>query len=213
MGTRNSQVEGLDIKPQRDADEGLLGGGDIPGVIGTDSAIPLGTGRVIAKVTKDWDPPSPSGDPEIVVNGKTLEEVGKALDKLSEWGQGGGRLLTDSIAPGNSTDLTVKAQAKLVYRLPRWAQYSQASAAAKAEWDRMFAKLKAHEDRHLQIAIEEADQLASDLVGHDIADIPKMVTEANRRMATRQQQLDDDTDHGAKAGVTFGDVVLDISIK
>jgi hypothetical protein len=215
MGTRNAQIEGINVDASASlpSESGLLGGGDIPGILGSDAAIPLDTGRTIAKVTKDWDPPSPNGNPEIVVNGKTLEEAAKALDKLPEWGQGGGMLRTDVIPPGNSTDLTVKAHANLVYRLPRWAQYPQASPAAKAEWDRMVAKLKEHEDRHLQIAIEEADQLASDLVGHDIADIAKMVTEANRRMATRQQELDNDTDHGAKEGVKYGDVVLDISIK
>ncbi len=40
-----------------------------------------------------------------------------------------------------------------------------------------------------------------------------MVTEANRRMAQRQQDMDDACDHGAKENVPYGDVILDISIK
>jgi predicted secreted Zn-dependent protease len=100
-----------------------------------------------------------------------------------------------------------------VHRLPKWANYDKASKEAKAEWDRMVAKLKIHEDRHLAIAIEEANQLAADLIGHDIGDISDMVTEANRRMAQRQQDMDDASEHGAKEGVPYGDVVLDITIK
>ena len=53
----------------------------------------------------------------------------------------------------------------------------------------MFAKLRAHEDRHLAIAIEEGEQLAGDLIGHDIADIASMVTQANRRLKARQDRV------------------------
>jgi len=190
----------------------VFGGGDPPGVLGIDGPIPLDALRIIAKVTKDWDPPSPTTTPEIVITGTTLAQAGQQLDRLPEWGQAGGRLRTVPIPAGNSTNLTVVAHANLTYRLPRWTKYAQASKAAQAEWDKMFAKLKDHEDRHLAIAIEEADALAQDLIGHDIADIATMVTAANARMAQRQKDLDDATDHGAKTGVPYGDVVLDTSI-
>jgi len=190
----------------------IFGGGDPPGVLGLQGAIPLGTGRIIASFTKDWDPPNPRTTPEIVVNGTTLAQVGNELDQLPEWGQAGGALRTDPIPAGNSTNLTVTVHANLIYRLPRWSKYATASKAAQAEWDKMFAKLKAHEDRHLAIAVEEADALAKDLVGQDIADIAKMVTAANKHMQSRQDDLDTATDHGAKTGVPFGDVVLDTTI-
>ena len=35
---------------------------------------------------------------------------------------------------------------------------------------------------------------------------------ANRRMQSRQSDPDNDTDHGAKAGVPYGDVILDTLI-
>jgi hypothetical protein len=186
-----------------------LGGADRPGPIAT----PLGTSRIIATVTKDWDPtPNPRKTPEIKVEGATLAKVFDELNKQGEWGQAGGILRTDDVPAGNTTNLTVNLKGGLIYRLPTWTKYSSASTAAKAEWDRMFAKLKAHEDRHLEIAIEEGDQLASDLVGHDIDDIPKMVTAANKRMKKRQDDLDAATDHGAKENVKYGDVFLDTSI-
>jgi hypothetical protein len=189
----------------------VLAAGDPPGILGVE-AIPLDdTGRIIAKVKKDWEPPSPDQTP-IVATGTTLLQAGQSLNRHREWGEGGGRLEAERIAPGNSTNLTVTLHAHLVHHLPTWTGYAKASKAAQAEWDRMVGFLKIHEDRHLEIAIEEANQLAQDLVGHDIGDIAQMVTEANRRMHDRQEDMDHDSEHGAKAGVPYGDVILDISI-
>lgn len=196
-------------------DDDVLGGGNPPGVLGVD-AIPLDDlQRMVTKVTKDWDPPSPRTTPAIVVGGATLQQAADQLNRLNEWGEGGGRLRTDRIPPGNSTKLTVNVHANLIRRLPTWSFYPKASAAAKAEWDQMVQKLAAHEDRHVAIAIEEADQLAQDLMGKEISDIPQLVTDANARMQKRQDELDDpsNTDHGAKQGVQYGDVNLDITIK
>jgi Bacterial protein of unknown function (DUF922) len=197
-------------------DDDVLGGGDPPGVLGGDDAIPLDDlQRMVTRVTKDWDPPSPRATPAIVVGGATLQQAADQLNKLNEWGEGGGRLRTDQIPPGNSTKLTVNVHANLVRRLPTWSGYPKASAAAKAEWDQMVRKLAAHEDRHVAIAVEEADRLAQDLIGKEISDIAQLVTDANTRMQQRQDELDDpsNTDHGAKPGVQFGDVNLDTTVK
>jgi len=168
--------------------------------------------RTIAKVEDDWHPPAPNTSPTLVLRGKTLAEVGRELDTQDEWGRGGGSLRADPIPAGNSTNLTVKLHGNLQLRLPTWSNYSSASAAAQAEWDRMIGKLRAHEQRHMDIAIQHGDQLAQDLVGNDIGVIAKMVTDRNKQMAADQKQLDDDTDHGAKAGVPYGDVSLDTTI-
>ncbi len=216
MGGTRDGLHGTQARPLPTSGGGeqldVLGGGDAPGTLGVDEPVPLDTSRIIARVTKDWDPPNPRTTPEITVGGTTLAQAGRELDQLAEWGQAGGSLRAERIPAGNSTNLTVHLHANLLYRLPRWRGYASASAAAQAEWDRMFAKLKAHEDRHLAIAIEEAESLAQDLISHDISDIASMVTSANRRMQGRQDDLDHDTDHGAKAGVPYGDVTLDTSI-
>lgn len=190
---------------------GLLNpvGINIPGPLG---ASPLSVNRLIAHVVKDWVPPSPKTTPPIVVKGKTLADVGAALDALQEWGQGGGMLRADPIPPGTSTNLTVRLHANLVLRLPTWSGYAAASAPAKAEWDRMLGNLRIHEERHVAIAVEEADNLAADLVGRDISDIANMVTAANQTMQSRQDELDADTQNGAKSGVPYGNVSLNTSI-
>ena len=170
------------------------------------------TDRIIAKVEDDWHPPAPDTSATITLRGKTLAEVAKELDHLDEWGRGGGSLRNDTIPVGTSTNLTVKLHGNLQFRLPSWPAYTAASAAAKAEWDRMIEKLKAHEQRHMDIAIQHGDALAKELVGNDISVIARMVTDRNRQMAVDQQQLDTDTDHGSKAGVPYGDVFLDTTI-
>lgn len=197
-------------------DDDFLGGAGVPGVLGVDGLVPLDDlQQTVAKVTKDWDPPNPRSSPAIVVGGATLEQAAEQLNKLAEWGEGGGSLRSERIATTTATHLTVKLHANLLRRLPTWSGYPKASAAAKAQWDQMVRKLAAHEDRHVAIAIEEAEQLAKDLIGKDISDIAPMVTEANARMQARQVELDDpaNTDHGAKPGVPFGDVNLDTTIK
>jgi|SRR5579863_490107 len=208
LGTETQPLTG----PGRNATLDVFGGGDPPGTLGVDDPIPLDVSRIIAKVTKDWDPPNPTTTPEIIARGATLERAARDLNALPEWGQGGGSLRAEAIPAGVSTNLTVTLHGNLVYRLPTWTGYDAASTAAKAEWDRMLGKLKAHEDRHLAIAIEEGDRLAQDLVGLEISKISGMVTAANRRMAGRQQELDRVTESATKAGVQYGDVSLDITI-
>ncbi len=179
---------------------------------GSDAPVPLQVRRIISRVVQDWEPPNPRTTPEIEVNGQTLQDVADQLSGLSEWGQGGGAIRSDRIPAGTSTNLTVSLHANLVFRLPSWTRYNQASAAAKREWIRMMEKLIAHEQRHVDIAIEEANGLAHDLVSREIGEIAGMVTAANRVMQQRQDRLDTDTQHGAQPGVPYGDVFLDTSI-
>lgn len=191
----------------------VFGGGARPGTLGADEATPLDdTPRIIAKVVKDWDPPKPNRTP-IVAHGTTLLEAGRSLNAQGEWGKGGGWFEAEHIHTGTSTNLTVTLHAHLVHRLPTWTGYAKASQADKDEWDKMVGFLKIHEDRHLQFSIEGGDQLARDLIGHDISDIKQMVKDANDSIQAKQDELDDDTDHGAKEGVPYGDVILHYIIK
>src|SRR5262245_53258391 len=64
---------------------GIQGGAASPGPVAAGDATPLSNQRIIAQVTKDWDPPNPRRTPAITVGGATLEAAGRELDKLNEW--------------------------------------------------------------------------------------------------------------------------------
>jgi predicted secreted Zn-dependent protease len=108
---------------------------------------------------------------------------------------------------------TVRLHATFTFELPRWASYAKASAAAQAEWDKMFARLQDHELGHLEIARDEANKVAESLLMQPISEIDRLVTEANDHIRRRQDELDAATNHGAKEGVPLGGVVLDTSVR
>ena len=209
-----------------------MGGGRIPGPIREDTVLrndginpgPHGSGfgvpgpirmdnsPIVREVVKDWEPPSPAATPKIVVRGTTLAQVAQQLNALPEWGRGGGMLRADRLRNIRTPTVTVHLHANLVFVLPEWKGYDAASAKVKAEWDRMIAKLRIHEQRHVDIAIEEADRLAAALIGEPISRIASLVTRANATMSQRQRKLDKDTKNGSKPGVPYGDVILDTSI-
>lgn len=204
-------ILGLNSTAATPTQAGTISNSSLPGSVGTDSQ-PLSVKRIIASVTKDWNPPNPDTTPTVTLTGKTLADVAKELNKLGEWGKGGGSIRNDAIPAGNSTDLDVKLHGNLVKRLPKWNGYQAASPAAQKEWDKMIVKLTAHEQRHMDIAIEEADALATDLIGKEILELAALVTKANRTIQKRQQELDNDTESGSKPGVPYGDVFLDETI-
>jgi len=209
MGGRVPGVVGMN--PQQRTDWPPGSGFVDPGPGGMDDPVPL-VARIIAQVNDDWHPPAPDTTPTVSLTADNLADLARLLPR-GEWGQGGGRLRSERIPVGTSTNLTVQLHGNLVLRLPEWTNYSSASAAAQREWDRMIAKLTAHEQRHVDIAVEEFDKVAPLLMGKDIDKIVDTVTAANAAAQRRQDQLDADTDHGAKRGVPYGDVFLDTSIQ
>src|SRR5688572_3799463 len=143
----------------------------LPGVLGGGGAVPLGATPIVA-VEKDWDPPNPDRSALANVGGRTLAQAGAQLQALGEWGRGGGALRNEAQPVATAGGFTVRLHGNLVKRLPTWSGYANASQAAKDEWDRMIAKLDAHEQRHLDIAIEEADACAADVLGKDMSQVP-----------------------------------------
>jgi len=183
----------------------------LPGVLGGGGAVPLGATPIVA-VEKDWVPPNPDTSTLANVGGRTLAQAGARLQALGEWGRGGGAIRNEAQPVATAGGYTVRLHANLIKQLPTWSGYANASQAAKNEWDRMIMKLDAHEQRHLDIAVEEADACAEDIVGKDMSQVPARVTHFNARMARRQQALDRDTDSGSRPGVPYGDIILDTSV-
>lgn len=192
------------------------GGSTQPGPLGVDvDADPLAD-RAVTRVDCDWVPtPKPNTTP-IEVTASNLADLAALLAKLPEAGEGGGRLRADDVKPGTSAEATVSLHGNLVNRAVKWIGYDNASAAARAHWDTVLANLKRHENRHMEIAIEEGNALASLLIGHKIGSTPTIadkVSAANDKMKKRQEELDDDSDHGKKQGHPYGDCNIDTSIK
>lgn len=184
---------------------------EIPGPIGV---TPMKAGdRNVTKVIRDWVPLKLGTTPEITVRGRTLQDVANDLNTRDEWGQGGGGVTNDPIEDGTSASVTVTLRGTFVRILPTWGQYELASPAAKAEWNRMIAALTIHEDRHVEIAVEESEKLAKELVGKEIGQVPGLVNAMGVRLNRRQVKFDVDTEHGAKTGVKYGGVFLDTTIK
>ncbi len=167
--------------------------------------------RIIATVNDDWHPPAPDTTPTVTLTATTLADVFSLLPR-NEWGQGGGSLRSERIPAGTSTNLTVELHGGLILRLPEWTNVGSATPRARAEWNRMLAKLTAHEQRHVDIAIEEFDKVVTALVGLDIDKIAQKVTAANAAANQRQIELDATTAHGSRRGVPYGDVFLDTTI-
>jgi hypothetical protein len=173
--------------------------------------------QFVTKVTKDWDPTPKPDTAAIKMGGATLADLVANLAQLQEAGKGGGGLRADAPVV-TSSDVTVALHGNLVNKVVDWTDFSTASAAAQAEFTRALGHLKKHEQRHMDIAVEEGNALATLLIGHKIGSKPSIadkVTAANTAMQKRQDDLDSpsESDHGRKAGHAFGDCNIDTSIK
>jgi hypothetical protein len=196
-------------------------GSAAPVGIDEEEPIELGTNKKISKVTKDWgDPPSvtPTLTPE--VSGSSLKAVLVELQKLSEWGTGGGtlegtgtggQLQADPSADGKS--YTVALKGKFVLTLVKWKEYATMTPAQKKAWDDMIALLTAHEREHVAISYRGAEKLIKTLKGLDVTLAPQKVADANTDIQADQDDFDSaaKTDHGKKDWTTFKQVVLDTS--
>jgi len=106
---------------------------------------------------------------------------------------------------------------KQTIKLPSWAEESQASTEDQTAWDNAMTTLKNHELEHATINREQAHKLDASLPGTSGSGIAptsvEAVKKANAQLtqkirqkvktnaaetATRQQQLDQSTDHGRK---------------
>lgn len=110
--------------------------------------------------------------------------------------------------------------------LPTWDGYSQASAAAQAEWDRYVNCLKDHEDGHVQTAVDALNnmnppaQTSFSVSGTGLtpaeaianataalANIDQQIEQERQRILgaidTASKKYDNDTAHGATQGATL----------
>jgi hypothetical protein len=149
-------------------------------------------------------------EPQVVpydVSGTTLEEVGAQLDP-EEWGRCHWNV-TYNVQTTGGRVTRVNITMRLTIRMPRWTQgYSEASAAARAEWQRMLTALQAHEDHHAAMARERAPRFKENILGQPAGEAGTRYQETLDDLQTDQDTYDTETSHGETEGVT-----LDTSIE
>ncbi len=156
--------------------------------------------------------------PAIHGKGITLLALKKDLDASQgdHWGAGGGELTMDAIPATikSGQTFTVTLRGTLINRIPDWDDRSSATAAAQAEWDRFIAKLKAHEECHVEIAKTAFTAMQAAFPGTKITELNKVFAKGKQDLAAKQVELDDTshTDHGKKAGVACGDAELNANV-
>ena len=155
--------------------------------------------------------------PPIHGKGVKLSDLKKDLNASQgdHWGEGGGELNIDPTGTVKSGEsFTVTLRGELINRIPEWDDRSSATATAQAEWDRFIAKLKAHEECHVEIAKTAFLALQASYPGTKITEVNSKFTKAKADLKKKQDELDDasHTDHGKKTGVACGDAELDASI-
>jgi predicted secreted Zn-dependent protease len=147
----------------------------------------------------------PGSDP-YDVSGTTLAEVHPQLDP-TEWGRCTYHYDYD-YGTTNGRVTRVDITLRMTIRLPRWQEgRDEASPEARAEWDRMMAALRAHEERHAEIAREWAPRFKQRMLGVRARNATATYNQVKREADAAQRQYDTDTQHGQTEGVS-----LDLSI-
>lgn len=148
---------------------------------------------------------APASDP-YDVSGTTLEEVHAQLDP-TEWGRCTYHY-DYSYDTTNGRVTRVDITLRLTIRLPSWQEgRDQASPEARAEWDRMMAALRAHEERHAEIAREWAPRFKQRILGVRGGNATARYNQVKAQVDQRQAQYDTQTTHGQTEGVS-----LDLSV-
>ena len=151
--------------------------------------------RKITRVSKDWgDPPTPTVTSTPTVGGTTLKEALAELQKLPEWGTGGGNL--SGVGGGEiqltTTDgksYTAEIHGDFFMTLPAWSGYAKATTAQQQAWDAMIAKLRKHEQEHVNIAYRNAQKLVQSLTNLPVDQAAQKIADSQQAGAGRAGRL------------------------
>jgi predicted secreted Zn-dependent protease len=192
MGTRSRQVESMSLE-----DDSKVSVVSKTGMAGIVQRTPAGG----SKGTISIQQPAPS---YYDVEGNTLEEVGTAMG-TEEWGQCQWDWSQTSYRTTNDTVDRVNIVLILTITLPRWTGdgWRRASPAAKAEWNRMLAALRTHENGHADIARSFVHQVQEHPLNHPESEFQTLFTEGQNPHEDRQRAYDAETSHGETQGVSL----------
>jgi predicted secreted Zn-dependent protease len=103
----------------------------------------------------------------------------------------------------SSVTVTVRTRVTM----PDWSGYATASQAEKDEWDRFCAALRAHEQGHIQLVLDNLAGIDGQLVGKSVSDAAQAWNDALVGLKSASDAYDQSTDHGRNQGTT-----IDISV-
>ena len=214
-GSRTPGAVGLDPDPvdTEEIHQPILGIGEGA----QNGAEALDNSRKITRVTRNWgDPPTPRVSTTPDIGGKTLKEALTELERLSEWGTGGGNLsgadggeITLTTTDGKNYSCDIKGD--FFITLPGWSGYASATPGQKQAWDNMISALRQHEAEHVAIAYRNAQKLIKTLTNLSVDLAGQKIQEAAQAGQDAQDDFDSagKTDHGRKAHGGFPKVELD----
>ncbi|HXH22486.1 MAG TPA: DUF922 domain-containing protein [Dehalococcoidia bacterium] len=108
------------------------------------------------------------------VAGKTLSEALAVIEAYqAHTGEAGKTDFNPKLKYDLDDDRNLKSATvtvNLTVTMPSWPGASQLSQTAKAEWDRCWSELSAHEERHVAIAREKMKGVGESLVGQSESD-------------------------------------------
>jgi predicted secreted Zn-dependent protease len=134
------------------------------------------------------------------VDVETLEEAAQQIDQreeagITEWSP---TYKTNLDENGNVASATVDVE--ITVTLPKWPGATKLNKAARAEWERFFKAIKAHEQRHVNLVRQKLQSLAQKLVGKSPGDAEKTFQDAVDDLKKSSDDYDDISDHGRKEG-------------
>lgn len=102
--------------------------------------------------------------------------------------------------------ISVTTRVTIIFTLPKWANYKEASRKEKEKWDKFFKRLVDHENGHKDIAVGSAKEIEEavmnmesrkdcNILKHDSNYLGQKIIEKYNELA---QQYDKETNHGRK---------------
>ncbi len=137
------------------------------------------------------------------VEGATLAEAAAQIEAreeagVTEWNPAYSLSRDDE---GNVTDATVTVT--ITVTMPNWPGAARLPAATRAEWDRFYAALEAHEQGHVSLVQENLRDVADAMVDKSEAEAIAAFEAALANLQQVNDAYDAANDHGRNAGCTL----------
>jgi hypothetical protein len=141
------------------------------------------------------------------VTASSLADVAAAIGGRSEAGHVGWQPAFDfHQTDGRIDSVTISVPIEL--QMPSWSPPSAMLPKARAEWDRWYAALRAHEQGHIDLVHQVFDGLAARILGATVRAGQTLFERAKASLAAKSRAYDARTGHGTRQGT-----VMNVSIE